>query len=293
MAELIKPWNDGGSLSVSYDGDRDGSAIFSSDVAEGLDREMTVVFRDGGRTVNVERKVTQVGMREKFVPSDGEFILADGGTFNVLKTATPSWRDYYREVEYIESTGTQYIDTGVKVTPDYTVEVTFVMTQRKATWDTLFGTRNSNQARFTARWANSETGKLGVHRSKAKTTNYESIDDANATKTMVTDTWHTIKLAKREYTFDGQLRKTFSATTSTATFPYPIYLFALCNAGKSADYGYFRIKQARIWNSNNELIRDYIPCVNLDGVAGMYDVVNDTFSSSGSSTEFIAGDLIS
>ena len=85
MAELVKPWNDGGSLSVAYEGDGDGSAVFSSDVAEGLDREMIVVFRDGGRTIAVERKVLQVGMREMFVPSDGDFILADGGTYNVLK----------------------------------------------------------------------------------------------------------------------------------------------------------------------------------------------------------------
>ena len=85
MAELIKPWNDGGSLSVTYEGSGDGAAVFSSDVAEGLDREMIVVFRDGGKTVAIERKVLQVGMREMFVPSDGEFILADGGTYNVLK----------------------------------------------------------------------------------------------------------------------------------------------------------------------------------------------------------------
>ena len=85
MAELVKPWNDGGSLSVTYEGDGDGSAIFSSDVAEGLDREMTVVFRDRDNTVAIERKILQVGMREMFVPSDGEFILADSGTYNVLK----------------------------------------------------------------------------------------------------------------------------------------------------------------------------------------------------------------
>lgn len=85
MDELIKPWNDGGSLTATYDGSGDGSAVFSSDTNEGIDREMMVVFRDGGKTVAVEKKVTQVGMREMFVPSDGEFILADGGTFNVLK----------------------------------------------------------------------------------------------------------------------------------------------------------------------------------------------------------------
>lgn len=287
MAQLVKPWNDGGSLTATYEGSGDGSAVFSSDVNEGIDRETSVFFKGGG--LAVERKVVQVGLREIF---EEGFILADGGTFNVLKTAVPSWRDYYKEVEYIESSGTQYINTGVYVNPDYTIEVEFLLTQKKATWDTLFGTRNGQQARFTARWANTTNGKLGVHRSRAKTTNYEYIDDSDVTKSAVTSAWHTIKLAKREYTFDGVLRKTFSTTTSTATFPYPIYLFALCNAGSPGDYGYFRIRKARIWDSNDELIRDYIPCVNLDGVAGMYDVVNDTFSISGSSTQFKAGAII-
>lgn len=85
MAELSKSWNDGGSLTATYEGSGDGSAIFSSDVAEGLDREMTVVFRDSGNTVAVERTVKQVGMREMFAPNDEDFILADGGTYNVLK----------------------------------------------------------------------------------------------------------------------------------------------------------------------------------------------------------------
>lgn len=85
MAELVRTWNDGGLLSVAYDGDRDGSAVFSSHQDEGLDREMKVSFVDRTRTVVVERTVRQDGMREMFVPSDGDFLLADGGTFNVLK----------------------------------------------------------------------------------------------------------------------------------------------------------------------------------------------------------------
>lgn len=85
MAELVKPWNDGGSLSVTYEGSGDGSAVFSSDVAEGLDREMIVIFRDGGRTVAVERTVKQAGMREVFTGYDERFITADGGTFNSIK----------------------------------------------------------------------------------------------------------------------------------------------------------------------------------------------------------------
>lgn len=85
MRELIKSWNDGGNLTVTYDGSGDGEAVFSSDVAEGLDREMIVVFRDGGRTLAVERKVKQVGKREVFTGYDERFITADGGTFNSIK----------------------------------------------------------------------------------------------------------------------------------------------------------------------------------------------------------------
>lgn len=258
-------------------------------VNEGLDKSITIDGVCGDKTAPLT--IIHKGMREIFSCTNGDFMCING-TFNVIKGETPSWREEYKEVEYIESSGKQYINTGVYVTPDYTVEVTFVMTQRNATWDTLFGTRSNQTARFTARWANSATGNLGVHRSKIKTASYESFDDANAKKTAVTDTWHTIKLAKREYTFDGELRKTFSATTGTTAFPYPVYLFALCNSGSPADYGYFRIKKARIWNDKDELIRDYIPCVNLDGIGGMYDVVNDTFTKSGSSTKFIVGNLI-
>ena len=81
MAKLVKQWNDGGSLSVAYEGNRDGSAVFSSDTNEGVDREMTVSFVDSSRKVSVSRLVKQDGMREVF----SDFILADGGTFNVLK----------------------------------------------------------------------------------------------------------------------------------------------------------------------------------------------------------------
>lgn len=86
MAKLVKPWNDGGSLSVSYDGDRDGSAVFSSDSYEGIDREQIVIFRDGGKTLAVERAVRQEGIRQPIgLASGGVFRLADGGRFGVLK----------------------------------------------------------------------------------------------------------------------------------------------------------------------------------------------------------------
>ena len=82
MAELVKPWDDGGSLSATYNGGGDGEATFTSDVNEGIDREMSVIFADTARRVMAERVVMQIGRREIF---NDDFVLSDGGTFNVLK----------------------------------------------------------------------------------------------------------------------------------------------------------------------------------------------------------------
>lgn len=84
MAELRKPWNDGGSLSVTYDGDGDGSAVFTSDANEGIDRVMDVAFKAGD--VVEQRIVTQEGLRQPFgLSGGGVFRVADGGIFGVLK----------------------------------------------------------------------------------------------------------------------------------------------------------------------------------------------------------------
>ena len=83
MKSVIKQWNDGGSLTATYEGSGDGSAVFTSDINEGIDREMSVTFKGGG--ITVERVVRQEGMREVFNAADGAFLTADGGTINVLK----------------------------------------------------------------------------------------------------------------------------------------------------------------------------------------------------------------
>lgn len=78
---IIRKWNDGDTFTVIYSGNGNGTAYFSSGTNEGVDRSATVTFRDTDGRVSVEKAVTQTGRREVF----GDFILADGGTFNVIK----------------------------------------------------------------------------------------------------------------------------------------------------------------------------------------------------------------
>lgn len=85
MAQTVKQWEDGGSLTISYGGSGDGSAVFSSDANEGVDRQMDVTFKDVSGLIVVTRTVVQEGRREPFYGSDVDFVLSDTGTFNVIK----------------------------------------------------------------------------------------------------------------------------------------------------------------------------------------------------------------
>lgn len=85
MATLEKQWKDGGILSASYSGVGNATITFSSDINEGVDREIEIAIRDLDNTISIERTVRQYGKREEFNGSDGEIFMSDGGTFNVIK----------------------------------------------------------------------------------------------------------------------------------------------------------------------------------------------------------------
>lgn len=114
MGELVKAWNDGGSLSISYNGNGDGTAIFSSSENTGEARTMDVSFVDASRSVIVVRTVRQAAAD---VPAD---------------TYTP--------LTFIEATGAQYIDLGYVVKDDDVIEANYVLTKIDATDKFLFGT---------------------------------------------------------------------------------------------------------------------------------------------------------
>lgn len=85
METKIK-WNEGdGYITATYEGSGSGSASISSDVNEGIDREQSIKVETTDKSVSAALVVSQEGLREVFLPSDGDFVLADGGTFNVLK----------------------------------------------------------------------------------------------------------------------------------------------------------------------------------------------------------------
>ena len=118
MAEVIKAWNDGGTLSVTYDGDGDGTAIFSSSENTGEERTMEVSFVDASRSVIVVRTVRQA--------------------------AAEVTVDTYTRLTYIECNGQQYINTGYVVQEDDVIEMMYISTSNTSADKALYGCYDDN-----------------------------------------------------------------------------------------------------------------------------------------------------
>lgn len=87
MKETLIAWNEGsGNIVATYTGEKDAPISFSSDTEnEGIDRSQRVTISTKDNSVSIEVTVNQVGKREVFLLSDGELILSDNQTFNVVK----------------------------------------------------------------------------------------------------------------------------------------------------------------------------------------------------------------
>lgn len=68
--------------------------------------------------------------------------------------------------------------------------------------------------------------------------------------------------------------ETITNTSATFTSAYPLYLFACDNAGTPANHSNFKMYYCKIWN-NGEIVRNYVPVLDNNGVACLYDKVSE------------------
>ena len=277
MAELVKPWNDGGSLTATYEGSGDGSAVFSSDSYEGIDRVQSIVFRDAGKSIAVERNVRQEGIRQQFVTADGKVFRVTQGRFGVLKGGSepepPTPTETYTRLTYIECNGQQYIDLGYIVKEDDVIESNFILTKIASADHFLFGTANGSAGLWFEIYSNSAYVRFGQTASA-------SISSSSSKYSM--------RLEKGKVTIGNT-----AATLDFEAMPEsPIFLFAgRQSTGVAYSYGHYRCTKFRISDSNG-LVMDLIPAKrDSDGVIGMLDLISGTFYTS-AEEPFIGGSEI-
>lgn len=174
----------------------------------------------------------------------------------------------YQQVEYIESTDTQYIDTGFK--PNQNTKVEIYGQQVKNLSNSLFGVNplfviTSLNGKYAFRYNN--------------TTFATSVSSLGIAK---------LVLDKNNAYVNDALVNTFSAGTFQST--YNACLFARASAsGGVEEKGSSKIYYAKIWD-NGTLIRDFIPCYRKsDNVIGLYDLVNGVFYTNAGTGTFLKG----
>jgi len=193
----------------------------------------------------------------------------------------------YQRVEYIESTGTQYIDTGYVNSSDnnpYKIEIDFKL-ESLSNDGFVFGTaRNTgNQYSFIFGYNLSDNAwifsRLGSSGSGIR---FGTPDTSR----------HTIKYVFNEgLYFDGVLESTTVEQASTSISSNKnIGLFARIRGTTPNAYSNIRMYSCKFYESENILVRDFVPCYRKsDNVAGLYDVVNNEFYTNSGTGNFVVG----
>ena len=161
----------------------------------------------------------------------------------------------YRKLEYIQSSGKQYIDTGVIVKDITEIKVDFQAV-----------TILSGENQYASAWVDySNHIQIGINGNTF-------MDSGGVTYSQTSSV----------------TARTQAVGVPLGTVNLHLYLFAQSESTGALHYSSGRIFSCQITTADG-LVRNFVPCKNPDGVIGMYDVVNDKFYQNSGSDTFIAG----
>lgn len=222
-----------------------------------------------------ERAVSEIKGRLEaaYVTRDNgiQHLKAFGGTA-IKHKAEALWGKYV-PCEYIESSGTQYIDTGIKITSDDEVYLDGCVTDSNSTFLLSQGLSSNNQAYQLANTASNEL-----------VFDIQSYDTYRVnTHISALNTITKIHIKNREIFVDGVSKGTSNGTlinpTETAKLMYSV-------SGVSAQ----KVKIAKFTVVGK---CDFIPVKDVvNNVYGMWDRVTETFYGNAGTGAFTGGELI-
>lgn len=192
---------------------------------------------------------------------------------NAVQSNLPSG---YTEVGYIESSGTQYIDTGVCPTNNTKVEGVFSADKNSVF---VYGSRTQGNANANHSFCIEGAG-VGYFQFGTSLVASSQVISFNSK--------HTVIISQDGGYFNGELKQSYDTMSFESTVS--MYLCGL-NYSDSVDSRMFdgKIYSFRVWESG-ELIQSLVPCKrDSDGAVGMYDTVTGAFLTNSGTGVFTAG----
>lgn len=187
----------------------------------------------------------------------------------------------YREVEYIQSSGTQYIDTEFKPNQDTRVVLDFHnsgdYSSNSSGLACLFGARHGTKVSAFCIWVGATSypqyGSVSYNANGSFTTNINDRITYDFNKNVVTVGVETI-----------------TCTTATFQTEYNLFLLDLNQAGTPNSRKVSgKLYSCQIYD-NGTIVRDYVPVVDPNGVPGMFDRITKHFFANAGTGNFIAGE---
>lgn len=198
----------------------------------------------------------------------------------------------YTEVEYVESTNGQYITTpsGI-ISSRLVIEVEPTKSFSGTTTQVFFGYckyTSSVKATYHTGLFRSSAGILGGVGSNDKQLKTLSTDKSLRRMTFEIDS------ANNRMILDGTAT---SITISSTSKNLDMAINLLSEYASSTSAVAFAATPAKLYSykgydTGGNLTKEYIPCINPSGVAGLYDSVGKQFYPSASSAAFIAGPAV-
>lgn len=214
----------------------------------------------------------------EIVTSEDESGFSVYPTFMMMGEPQPRLPSDYIELQYIQSSGTQYINTKFKPNNNTRVLCVFELLESGRAYG-IFGSRTAyKNTSFT----------FFVY---AEGVNIQDEYGFNSTNPMSSSLALYEIDKNKNVTFINGVDYTFPSATFQTN--YEMYIFGVNTSGSPHtntvnQLGSLRMHSCQIYD-NDILVRDFVPCKTLTGTVGMYDVVNSIFYTNAGTGSFIAG----
>ena len=184
----------------------------------------------------------------------------------------------YQRVEYIESSGSQYILTDI--IPTNTTGMYAKVVSKNITTDLIyFGTRGSTNARF---WVGNYTNKKVYVGWNGNITYYSKVTTTSAINEISVN-----YLNNRKSSVNNDVVNSSLATLAEQS--YPIAIFAGNNSGTVGLKSSIQLYDFKI-SEGSKITHEFIPCYKTSGtVIGLYDIMNGVFYPNNGSGTFTKG----
>lgn len=214
----------------------------------------------------------------EIVTSEDESGFSVYPTFTMIEEPQSRLPVDYIELQYIQSSGTQYIDTLFK--PNHNTRIICNINGR--------GSENTNRGIFGSRtnYTSNDNFSFLILDNNCYRTDYEKQLGKYGSSISISGDL-IIDKNKNVTTLNGSNELALSYATFTST--YNVFIFAINDAGSPS----FNISGVKLYfcqiYDNDTLVRDFVPCKTVEGTVGLYDVVNQAFYTNAGTGSFIAG----